>query len=73
MKKAFCICTLMVLLLMVLGCDDITQIRVTQNSGRIVSVDLPGHELNKECPYDIIYTDNGCDVIVHFTKTEELK
>ena len=34
-----------------------------------VHIDLPGHTLDKGSPYEIFYSEDGCDVIIHFTKS----
>ena len=48
MKKILCLVGLILLLLMVLGCDDYTQIVIyPSDSSNTVHIDLPGHNLNK--------------------------
>jgi len=72
MKKILCVIGLMLLLLLILGCDSYTQISVyPSDSSNILNIDLPGHTLNENSPYEIIYTDDGCDVIIHFTNNKE--
>jgi len=73
MKKILCIAALLLILPMVLGCDDnYTEIYIYPSSeSNAVRIDLPGHDLDKSSPYEIIYTDDGCDVIIHFIKNKE--
>jgi len=41
-------------------------IRVSYGDYGSMSIEVPAKELVKDHPYDLVYTENGCDVIVHF-------
>jgi len=74
MKKIFCAIGLLVVILSILGCDENidSEIRVLYGERGGISIEVPEKTLVREHPYDIVYTDDGCDVIIHFTKAKEI-
>ena len=74
MKKIFCIIVIMMLLLVTLGCDSYTEIQIIpSNMAQTVCIELPQYDLSENAPYEIFYTENGCDVVIHFSKAEVQK
>ena len=70
MKKILCVILLAVTIPMTLACDEYyTEIHIV-NNGWTYSIDLPAQSLNEQTPYEIIYTDDGCDVIIHFNNNQ---
>lgn len=71
MKKFLCVITSL-LVSTTFGCNEYTSSSVTiypKGESTSVHIDLPGHTLDKGSPYEIFYSEDGCDVIIHFTKS----
>lgn len=68
MRKLFIFFVFFILLFLFLGCvfDSTPHIIIQEGALSAYSLDMPGKVLSKETPYEIIVTENGCDVILHF-------